>query len=107
MICSDTSYEYHKLYCKIVTSNFNSCHLMKLLTLILSRLCHTNVSWVAYSKQVNIDGSFALLRVSLQRCIKKKNSLTKHIFPLVANIFILRFTIFKFLGEFSGVFLRK
>lgn len=44
---------------------------------------------------------------SLQRYVKKKNSLTKHISPLVANIFILRFTIFKYLGEFPGVFLRK
>ena len=41
---------------------------------------------------------------SLQRCIKKKNTLTKHISPLVANIFILRFTILKYLGEFSGFF---
>lgn len=52
----------------------------------------------------SIDGSFALLRVFVTEMYKKKNSLTKHISPLVANIFILRFTIFKYLGEFSGFF---
>lgn len=63
------------------------------------------MSWVVYSRQVNIDGSFALLRVFVTEMYKKKkNSLTKHISPLVANIFILRFTIFKYLGEFSGFF---
>ena len=66
------------------------------------------MSWVVYSQQDNIDGSFALLRVFVTEIyLKKKNSLTKHISPIVANIFILRFTIFKYLGEFSGVFLRK